>query len=154
MPLSRRVFLDPSGTIPYLLGVVIAHPTGVCYEQQCAGTETNLRSIEGYFVPLGGLRFVADKGLFDPNQLTEVFHEGNACTWGGRAWNLPPNASELPEDRLERLRSLVEAIPYWTESDQRLHLRVDEERLGELVEAWVPVLTPDGPGVLVWENCD
>ncbi|BBC29284.1 hypothetical protein SGFS_005780 [Streptomyces graminofaciens] len=26
--------------------------------------------------------------------------------------------------------------------------------LSEVDEAWVPVVTPDGPGVLVWENSD
>lgn len=158
MSVSRRVFLNPSGTIPDLLGVIVAHPTGVWYEHQCAGTETDLRSVEGYFVPLGGLRSVPDEGMFDPDQLTEVFHKGNACVSGGRPWNLPPNTPLLPQDRLQRLRALVEAIPYWTrdasDEDQRLCLRLDESRLGEVVEAWVPVVTPDGPGVLVWENCD
>jgi hypothetical protein len=50
----------------------------------------------------------------------------------------------------------VEALPYWTcdEGETRVSLRLDESRLEEVVEAWVPVLTPDGPGVLVWENCD
>ncbi|WUO43891.1 DUF6210 family protein [Streptomyces sp. NBC_00285] len=31
---------------------------------------------------------------------------------------------------------------------------LDESRLAEADEAWVPVLTPDGPGVLTWENSD
>ncbi|MGW9028169.1 DUF6210 family protein [Streptomyces sp. NPDC055722] len=33
-------------------------------------------------------------------------------------------------------------------------LVLDESRLAEIDEAWVPVVTPDGPGVLVWENSD
>ncbi|MEU6356441.1 DUF6210 family protein [Streptomyces sp. NPDC047072] len=33
-------------------------------------------------------------------------------------------------------------------------LDLDESRLAEADEAWVPVLTPDGPGVLTWENSD
>ncbi|WP_328753160.1 DUF6210 family protein [Streptomyces sp. NBC_00285] len=33
-------------------------------------------------------------------------------------------------------------------------LLLDESRLAEADEAWVPVLTPDGPGVLTWENSD
>jgi hypothetical protein len=151
MPEPRRVFLDPDGTLPGLLGVVIAYPTGVRYEHQCAGTETVMRSVEGYFVPLGGPSTV-------PAQLTEVFHKGSACVWGGTPQGLPPNTPDLPPDRLERLRALVEAIPYSTQSDadsnERGPLRLDDSRLGELVEGWVPVLTPDGPGILVWENCD
>lgn len=149
----RHVFLDPDETLPYLLGVIIAHPTGVCYEHQCAGTETALRSLEGYFLPLGGLRFEPEEGVFVPKELTEVFHRGKACLWGGQPWRLAPGLPLLPADRLERLRSVVEAIPYWS-GNQRGHLQVDEARLGELLEAWVPVLTADGPGVLAWANCD
>ncbi|MFI8456658.1 DUF6210 family protein [Kitasatospora sp. NPDC085464] len=33
-------------------------------------------------------------------------------------------------------------------------LQLDESRIGEADEAWVPVITPDGPGVLVWLNSD
>ncbi|MFJ9706886.1 DUF6210 family protein [Streptomyces sp. NPDC101234] len=33
-------------------------------------------------------------------------------------------------------------------------LALDETRLADVDEAWVPVVTPDGPGVLVWENSD
>lgn len=154
----RRVFLDPDGTLPHLLGVIVAHPTGVHYEQQCAGTETATRQIEGYFVPVGGLRRAPEEGQFDPHQLTALFHQGDGCVWGGEPWKLPENTSLLPPERLERLRSLVAAIPYWAYDEAgtewRGHLRVDETRLGELAEAWVPVITPDGPGVLVWENCD
>jgi len=64
----------------------------------------------------------------------------------------------LPPERLQQLRALVQAIPYWTRSgdgeDHRGHLLLDESRLLELVEAWVPVITADGPGVLTWPNCD
>jgi hypothetical protein len=65
----------------------------------------------------------------------------------------------LPPDRLDDLRALVSAIPYWTfredgEVEQRGHLRVDDGRLLELVEAWVPVVSPDGIALLTWPNCD
>ncbi|WP_460358611.1 DUF6210 family protein [Actinoallomurus acanthiterrae] len=33
-------------------------------------------------------------------------------------------------------------------------LELDEERLHELDEAWTPVVTADGPGILVWQNSD
>jgi integrase len=36
----------------------------------------------------------------------------------------------------------------------RRRLRLDDGRLDDLDEAWVPVLTSDGPGVLVWPNSD
>ena len=33
-------------------------------------------------------------------------------------------------------------------------LRIDEECLDELEEAWVPVVSPVGRGVLLCKNCD
>jgi hypothetical protein len=33
-------------------------------------------------------------------------------------------------------------------------LKLDESRIAEADEAWVPVLTPDGSGVLMWFNSD
>jgi hypothetical protein len=33
-------------------------------------------------------------------------------------------------------------------------LKSDERYVEGFFEAWVPVLTPQGPGVLVWPNCD
>ena len=33
-------------------------------------------------------------------------------------------------------------------------LFLDEDRVDQIVEAWIPVLTPYGPGILMWENCD
>lgn len=65
---------------------------------------------------------------------------------------------ELPAERLDQLRKLVEGFPYWKSlsslDESREALRFDESRLGELAEAWIPVLTPDGPGVLLAQNCD
>jgi hypothetical protein len=158
MPPLRRVFLDPDGSIPGLFGVIIQHPTGVRFEHQCGGVETLHFGVEGYFVPLGRLCVVTDEGVFDPRRLTAVFHHGASCVWKGDPGKLPPDTCHLPADRLEQLRSLVATIPYWvcdeSDTEHRLQLRLDDARLGELVEAWVPVVTPDGPGVLVWENCD
>ena len=31
---------------------------------------------------------------------------------------------------------------------------LDESRILEADEAWIPVITPHGPGVLVWPNSD
>ncbi|MET9919589.1 DUF6210 family protein [Streptomyces sp. NPDC006435] len=51
----------------------------------------------------------------------------------------------------------VERIPYWA-SDGRaegLHtLGPDGSRFRDADEAWVPVITPDGPGVLLWADSD
>ncbi|MYX33047.1 MULTISPECIES: DUF6210 family protein [unclassified Streptomyces] len=39
-------------------------------------------------------------------------------------------------------------------SEQPHALRVDESRIRDADEAWIPVITPDGPAVLVWFNSD
>lgn len=142
--MPRTVFLDPDGTASDWLGVIVRHQTGVAYQQQCGGTSTELRSAEGYYVPLawGGLK---------PTDLTAPFHRGKAC--------LHAAGTPLSPERLGALRQSVEAIAFWTsreegDNDTRAPLRLDDDRIAELVEAWVPVITPAGGGVLVWPNCD
>ena len=156
---SRRVIIDPDGTSQAYLGVIIQFDTGVVYEQQCAGTETDLRGVEGYFVPLGGCRYDPNQGPIDFAALRAPFHNGGGCSFGGRPYKAPANTCNLPSERLAQLRAAVESITYWGSDDSRAadlrtHLTIDDSRMGELVEAWVPVLTPDGPGILTWPNCD
>lgn len=62
---------------------------------------------------------------------------------------------------LDLLRIAVAEFAAYDSSDRAasdqlwpVPLALDESRLGEVDEAWVPVVTPDGPGVLVWENSD
>ncbi|MFF7677589.1 DUF6210 family protein [Actinacidiphila glaucinigra] len=46
---------------------------------------------------------------------------------------------------------------YWASdgtSEQPHALRLDESRIRDADEAWVPVITPDGAAVLVWFNSD
>ncbi len=45
-------------------------------------------------------------------------------------------------------------MPRRSQDDRQEPLQIDDSRLYELCEAWVPVLTANGPGVLLWENCD
>ncbi|MFJ7072026.1 DUF6210 family protein [Streptomyces sp. NPDC098781] len=62
-----------------------------------------------------------------------------------------------PDDERERLGRIVRDVTYWAcdGHDEEPHdLRLDESRMREADEAWVPVRTPDGPGVLVWFNSD
>lgn len=150
--LPRTVLLDPDGTWNrrWLVAVIDA-PTGVIYESQCAGVATDLRAQEGYLIPLGGLKTRTDHGAIDPAEFTAVFHEGDRCLWS-------MCGSSLPEDRLKLLQDLVADVPFWvTHSDgteERLTMEVDMSRLEEVAEAWVPIITPDNPGVLMWDNCD
>jgi hypothetical protein len=106
---------------------------------------------EGYLVLIGGLRFDPDAGHLSPEPFREVFHRKTACiyTWAGRA---------LPTERLSQLCTLVRDVPYWHHSSvtdsARDRLEFDHNRLSEVCEAWIPVCTPDGEGVLLFPNCD
>jgi Family of unknown function (DUF6210) len=150
--LPRRIFLDPDGTwTPDWMMVVVAAPTGVFYEQQCAGVATQRRELEGFLVPIGGFKLRPEAGRIDPDEFTAVFHDRRACVWGEAR-------DRLPADRLVQLRELVGSVPFWAYGDGgeevRAPLELDESRLAELAEAWVPVRTANGAGVLVWNNCD
>ncbi|GAA4880348.1 hypothetical protein GCM10023235_70810 [Kitasatospora terrestris] len=39
-------------------------------------------------------------------------------------------------------------------ADEPHPLRLDESRIREADEAWIPVITPEGPAVLMWHNSD
>jgi hypothetical protein len=90
--------------------------------------------------------------VFGPDglgQLRELFegHFRGAGTWNHR-WQ---------DEEADNLRKPVEGICYWAcdALNQTPHpLRLDEQNLRDADEAWVPVLTPDGPGILVWFNSD
>jgi len=147
----RFVYLDPVEGWSEWLAIIIEHPTGVVYGHQCAGTATDQRYVEGFYVPLGGPRFDVDNGALESLDFTAPFHRGSHCTHG---WGTPP----LPEDRLAKLRTEVEKIPYWRHTNldayTREHVKIDTDRVVMICEAWVPVVTPEGKGILVWANCD
>jgi hypothetical protein len=123
------------------LYAVVRASTGVCYQQQYGGTACRQGQVEGFLVPVLG-----PLGL---GRLRELF-EGHFK--GAGAWN-----HRWSREELDNLREAVRGICYW-ESDglnETPHsLRLDEQRLTDADEAWVPVLTPDGPGILVWFNSD
>jgi hypothetical protein len=147
---GRSVFLDPDGTLPPWIGVVVRAETGVFYATQCAGVATEQRLVQGYYVPLGGAKYDVDGGNIEIDPFVDVFHLDDACQWTWRG-------TDLPKDRLDTLRALVEEIAYWSSVDGRdlkAQLHIDESRIAELAEAWIPVQTPDGLGVLVYTNCD
>ncbi len=67
-----------------------------------------------------------------------------------------PGSQWTPE-ALDELSGLVERIAFWRTSrmdDQPHYLQLDRTRLDELTEAWIPVRTIYGPGVLVFANSD
>lgn len=142
MSTPRHVFLDPDGTFGYdWLYAIVRAPTGVFYQQQYGGTACRHGKVQGFLVP-----------VFNPDAL-EAFRELFEKELGGsgmhnRSWS---------EGAIARLREGVADIRYWAcdGRDEEPHeLRLDEGRMGEANEAWIPVTTPDGPGVLVWSNSD
>jgi len=163
------VFLDPDGTFNSWLAVVVRGQTGVIYATQCAGVATEQRLVEGYLVPLGGWKYDVDNGRIELAPLTQVFHQDDACMW---SWQ----GSALPVERLAMLTRLIEEIPFWrcrlnglpaeagssavpgppavAGSDSKHALHLDLARSDEIAEAWIPVETPHGPGVLLYKNCD
>ncbi|REE96397.1 DUF6210 family protein [Thermomonospora umbrina] len=141
MDTRRFVFIDPDGTDDRWLYVVAEAPTGVIYQQQYGGTACRQGEVEGYLVPvtapdaLDGLRVLFERDL-------------RGAGARDHRW---------ADEQLAGVRRLVGGVPYWTgdgDTEEPHPLRLDESRVADLDEAWVPVLTPDGPGVLVWLNSD
>ncbi|MEU9989585.1 DUF6210 family protein [Streptomyces sp. NPDC048045] len=139
----RYVFLDPDGTgmDQGWVFVVVAAPTGVVYQVQGGGFRCVRYEQEGYLIPLLG------RGLDE--ELKEIF-VGELKGRGSRGLDWPP-------DLLARLGKAVAFHVYGSANRDDpfpAPLALDGTRLAGIDEAWVPVVTPDGPGVLVWENSD
>lgn len=144
----RVVEVDPDGTLPEgWIAAVIRHPSGVVYVNQSAGLACQQRMVEGYLVMLGGTAFETDKPPTRSRELVGVFHDGDACRW---EWN----GENIPEARIQRLTKLIRQIACWSYEHGLGRLELDLARRDEIAEAWIPVLTPDGPGVLIYQNCD
>lgn len=144
---KRYVFLDPDGTWSRgWLAVVVQAPTGITYASQCGGVANECRRVEGYLVPLGGLKYDPDLGRLDSAELRAVFHDNSRCV--GRA----------TAERISELARLVAEIPFWVcredTVEERGRLKLDDIRMDQVMEAWVPVQTPEGAGILLWDNCD
>jgi hypothetical protein len=127
-------------------------------KMQCGGTACFHRSIEGFYVTIGG---VAVGGEASNSQ---------ASSWRDlRRFFLDRIGIESPRHGPERwtdpgalgsLRELIRGIP-WSEHGgepdhtRRIELAIDPSREDETAEAWVPALLgEDGFGVLVWPNSD
>ena len=136
------VFLDPDGTLPQSwMFVIVRHPTGVRYDQQYGGRLTRSATAEGYLVQV------------DPTPVRPLLDEVFLGRLRGPGMQLGP---ELTSEALDLLRAALRAARFWTPAPgtHPEPLALDESELAELDEAWIPVLTPAGPGVLVWPNSD
>ncbi|HEX8033201.1 MAG TPA: DUF6210 family protein [Ktedonobacterales bacterium] len=150
------IFLDPDGTQTQEFGalVVVAVPTGVIYAHQCAGLATEERELEGFAVPIGGPSAARPLRTF----FDQTFHGNPPVPGNTRNTMLGPRWTDA---QLEELQALVEQIPFWKTyspdsgmEDDRAFLKLDLERLEELTEAWIPVQTAYGRGVLIFANSD
>ncbi|MFD4671365.1 DUF6210 family protein [Lentzea sp. NPDC058450] len=139
---KRLIVLDPDGTAgDTWTYVVVEAPTGVVYSNQYGGTACRHGRAEGFLVPVNGL------GALDV--LRPLFEKELR---GAGAWG-----HEWTGAQVDQLRDAVGRLTYWAcdASDEvPTTPRLDESRLQEADEAWLPVITPDGPGILVWCNSD
>lgn len=150
------VFLNPDGTMPFGLVVIVHAPTGVVYGHQCAGLATDMRHVEGFLVPIClDQRF----GSFDRTMQAD-YHLQVMMSFGAALSGTPPaSGDDWPAEILDKLEYAVADLVMWRTTldghgDARLSLQLDRSRLAELTEAWVPVITPYGPGTLLFENSD
>ncbi|GIH93775.1 DUF6210 family protein [Planobispora siamensis] len=150
---KRYIYLDTSilGGLEDQLRLVIEAPTDVVYWNQYGGYSCLHGYVEGFIMPiLPGPGVLAELRDVFENVLGGHGTNGSGFTWG-------PGV-------LERVRAAVADIGMQGLTHDRhdrswpgpydCALRVDEDRLAVLDEAWIPVLTADGPGVLTWENSD
>ncbi len=150
---AQYVFLDPDGTLDLGLQVIVSAPTGVVYASQCACEFTEVRELEGFLVPLSPVDVPEDDepSLNIPGALRDFFHELRG--------SFPMAPEDWTPQLIERLDTIVRRAPMWKTvpglgTDALLHLSLDRSRIEQAAEAWVPVLMPYGPGILVSDNCD
>jgi hypothetical protein len=148
---KRIVRIDPDGSQDPGLLVLIRGETGVIYEHQCGGHNTFQYQAEGYLVPIGppsdsqGLRqfFEYEFKNWPP------YHGLNPSTGTEPAWS---------DSALATLENLVGSLRIWHRDgageDNWTQMTLDKNWPGEFTEAWLPVSTPLGQGILLWENSD
>ena len=114
--------------------VLVPHETGLVYEHRYGGSSGRQVEIEGFLVP-----------AWAHPDATKAFDQLFLVDLGGNGVR--------DDDRSEAVRAIGEAIKwiwYRGTGDRIAPLQIDEERIEEIDESWVPVLTPDGPGYLTW----
>jgi hypothetical protein len=123
--------------------VLVHAATGVTYDTQCAGYACEQRSAEGFLVPVW-----PPAAVMALDRWFKVRFRGH-CHTPERDWT-PENAEQLA-----KLLADIECDSRDAHGEYRpTALTLDRSRLDECVEAWIPVHTPFGPGVLLRENSD
>ena len=148
---TAYVFLDPDGSVALGLLVIVHAKTGVIYASQCAGIATDVREAEGFLVPVA----VSDPATTERRNIDHALLTFFADKFRGSP---PPYSGEWTPHLLAELDALVACIVFWktrrASTGERGHLALDRSRLADLTEAWIPVITPYGPGTLVTANSD
>lgn len=136
------IFLNPDGTQDIGLCLIVEKDTGVFYGNQSAGNACVELYSEGYLVPLG---------MKDVEKELNKFFAKETTGWTPVCWK---------EKQVEQLSLIISKIPCWNthyyqdEDDQRQFLKLDKTRIEECEEAWIPVLSPLGKAILIFENSD
>ena len=140
---ARHIDLWPLHPV---VGIIVAHLSGVVYTNQTGGYATYHPSMEGVFVPLpraGELQAALDEHFFD------------GAKWEGHCY------SGIDAGTADFIDQLLSTLP------PTRSVRVNRERLKESMEAWIhlTIVRPaddespfsgfDGAAaVLTWENSD
>ncbi|WP_436771229.1 DUF6210 family protein [Yinghuangia sp. YIM S09857] len=146
-PRKLHVDLDELDLLDHdWLFVVLHAASGVVHHLQYGGTSCLQGAVEGHLVPVQ----VPDSYA----ALVDLFVGDFHGTGGFENWHRSAHA--------DRLRAAVEAVHLPVEEDAAAlrawpfgsTLRLDDDRLDEACESWIPVDTPHGKGTLVWSNSD
>ena len=140
------VTLNPDGSQPVNLAVIVLAKTGVTYQAQCGGLATEERSAEGFLVPV-------ERRCLDGSDLQVELESFFKTKFGGHSYD----RQFWSADVVRRLSELVSQVVMWhstPETDSRSNIELDAAQIEQATEAWLPVKTPYGPGILVFENGD
>lgn len=138
---NHFVFLHPDCMKERYLYVIIAAETRVVYASQVGEEAGEIGELEGFLIPLSQHSI--------SGQLMDFFSR----EFPGQAYQIT-----WTEGKIASLKALVMEISCWYTvkdgSDDCFHLLLDETRMEECTKGWIPVHTPYGYGVLVFNHRD
>ncbi len=145
--MRHRVNLNPDGTNPVGLAVIVSAATGVTYGSQCGGASNDHREAEGFLV-------LCSSRAYDlPHDV-----EAELQQWFAARGSQGRVADTWPPRFVDELADVVMGVEFWctgsSGEDSRSRLSLDRSRSSECTEAWIPVITPVGRGILVFDNSD
>ena len=140
---KQTIFLDPAGMDDLGLNLIIEAPTRIVYTHQTAGPICLEQSVEGYLIPLGARHMEAEICRFFQQSFSRDAY---------------PKAIDWTPALIAELDQLVSKVNYWytpdTGEDIEGFLKLDEDRIDQCVEAWIPVCSAYGAGYLATTNSD